>query len=189
MPILFTGRKADLTPALREFAAEKLGKLARFAGDDPDAHVILTREKHRHVAEVVAHSRIGTLTARADAGDIEDALRACLSRVLAQAKKHRALRAREPKRRAMKASPRARGARRGAGVMMEGDGAPPGDDDGTIVVPMGRVPVKPMSIEEAVLEMQASPESFLVFRDADTRRVAVLVRRADGRFGLIEPEA
>lgn len=183
MPILFTGRKTDLTPALREFAEEKLDKLARLLGDDPDAHVILTRERHRHLAEIVARSRAGTLTARADAADVTDALRGCLDRILAQAKKRRALVARERKRRAMKASPRevrSRGDR--------GSAAPP-DDDRPLVVSMGRVPVKPMSVEEAVLEMQGSPEAFLVFRDADSRQITVLFRRSDGRFGLIEPEA
>jgi putative sigma-54 modulation protein len=186
MPILFTGRRADLTPALREFAEEKLQKLARLLGDDPDAHVIVTREKHRHLAEIVARSRSGRLTARADAGDFRDALGACLDRLLAQARKRRARVAREPKRRAMQDSPRevAPRSRRGR----RGDGSP-ADDERPLVVPMGRVPVKPMSVEEAALEMQVSAEPFLVFRDADSQRIAVLFRRADGRFGLIQPEA
>jgi len=186
MPILFTGRKADLTPALREFAAEKLDKVARFLGGDPDAHVILSREKHRHQAEIVARSRAGTLTARADAGDVMDALRACLDRILAQARKRRARVAREPKRRAQRGSVREVGGRAGRAFRGEGVTA---DDERPLVVPMGRMSVKPMSVEEAVLEMQVSPEPFLVFRDADSQRIAVMFRRADGRFGLIQPEA
>ncbi len=53
---------------------------------------------------------------------------------------------------------------------------------------MGRVPVKPMSVEEALLLMQDSPHPFLVFRDADSQQVSVIFRRRDGHFGLIEPE-
>ena len=54
---------------------------------------------------------------------------------------------------------------------------------------MGRVPAKPMSVEEALLQVRASRESVLIFRNADSQQVAVLFRRADGRFGLIEEEA
>ena len=53
---------------------------------------------------------------------------------------------------------------------------------------MGRTPVKPMSVEEAVLLLQENSDPFLVFRDADSLRFCVLFRRGDGRFGLIEPE-
>ena len=52
-----------------------------------------------------------------------------------------------------------------------------------------RFAVKPMTIEEAALEVGASPEGVLVFRDASTERVSVLYKRKDGNLGLIEPEA
>jgi ribosome hibernation promoting factor len=49
--------------------------------------------------------------------------------------------------------------------------------------------VKPMTVDEAVLEVGGSDDGFLVFRDAATERVSVLYRRKDGNLGLIEPEA
>jgi putative sigma-54 modulation protein len=187
MPILFTGRKTDLTPGLKEFAEAKLAKLARLLGDEPDAHVVLKREKHRHLAEIVARSRVGTLTARGDAGDVRDALRVCLDRALAQARKQRARVARERKRRAMQGSPR-RAAGRPARTARWSP-ASQSDDDRPLVVPTQRIPVKPMSVEEAALMMQVSPDPFLVFHNAESQRIAVMFRRSDGRFGLIEPES
>ena len=49
--------------------------------------------------------------------------------------------------------------------------------------------MKPMTVEEAALEVGASADGFLVFRDASTERVSVLYQRKDGNLGLIEPEA
>jgi putative sigma-54 modulation protein len=188
MAISFTGRKADLTPALRELAEEKLGKIRRFLNEDPEAHVILAREKHRHLAEVVAHARAGTLTARATGGDFPEALGICCDRVLGQAKKLHARLARGRRGRGR------RGTRRAAAAVLPDDGdghaaVPPPEEEAPRIVPMGRVPVKPMTVEDALLELEDRRETLLVFRNADSQRIVVMYRRPDGRFGLIEPEA
>ena len=180
MTILFTGRKADLTSGLRDLAERKIEKLERLLHENPDAHVILTREKHRHRVEIVVHARLGTLTAKADGSEFEESLGLAIDRLLAQARKHHEKMARGRKRQAMRDS-----RRRGAGFSEAGVSP---TADGPIVVPMGRVPVKPMSVEEAILLLQENSDPFLVFRDADSQQVSVLFRREDGRFGLIEPE-
>jgi len=181
MTIVFTGRKADLTPDLKAFAERKLAKLERLLHENPDAHVILTREKHRHLAEIVVHARVGTLTAKADGAEFEESLGLAIDRLLAQARKHHEKIAQGRKRRAMRESPR-----RGAAPPELGA---PTAADGPIVVPMGRVPIKPMSVEEAIQLLQDNTDPFLVFRDADSQRFCLLVRRGDGRFGLIEAES
>ena len=166
MTIVFTGRKADLTPDLKAFAERKLAKLERLLHENPDAHVILTREKHRHLAEIVVHARVGTLTAKADGAEFEESLGLAIDRLLAQARKHHEKIAQGRKRRAMRESPR-----RGAAPPELGA---PTAADGPIVVPMGRVPIKPMSVEEAILLLQENADPFLVFRDADRDRKSVV---------------
>jgi putative sigma-54 modulation protein len=52
-----------------------------------------------------------------------------------------------------------------------------------------RFDVKPMEIDEAVMQMDLLGHSFYVFRNARTEEVNVLYRRWDGNYGLIEPEA
>src|SRR3989454_4673 len=99
MTIVFTGRKADLTPDLKAFAERKLAKLERLLHESPDAHVILTREKHRHLAEIVVHARVGTLTAKADGAEFEESLGVAIDRLLAQARKHHEKIARSEERR------------------------------------------------------------------------------------------
>jgi len=178
MPILFTGRKADLTPALKRFAESKLNKLDRFLGDEPDVHVILTVERHRRLAEIVARTPLATLTARADSPDFRESIDRCLDRIVAQAKRNHD-----------KQTRRRRG-RRESLRLPPGLPVTAGDqDERPSVVRMGRIPVKPMSLDEAVFEIQDSQDGFLVFRNADSQRISVLFRRDDGRFGLVEPEA
>jgi len=178
MPILFTGRKADLTPALKRFAESKLNKLDRFLGEEPDVHVILTVERHRRLAEIVARTPLATLTARADSPDFRESIDRCLDRIVAQAKRNHD-----------KHNQRRRG-RRESLRLPPGTTVTAGDqDERPSVVRMGRIPVKPMSLDEAVFEIQDSQDGFLVFRNADSQRISVLFRRDDGRFGLVEPEA
>lgn len=186
MAIAYTGRKADLTPALKAFTEKKLGKLERFLEDVQDAHVILTLEKHRHLSEVVVKSRTATLTAKAEAADFRDSIGLCADRLLAQAKKHRERLAKERKREGMRSSPRGAGAGEGASFVPN----PPADGaDGPAVVRLGSMPAKPMSLEEALLQVRASRDPVLIFRNAESQQVAVLFRRADGRFALVEEEA
>lgn len=182
MTIVFTGRKADLTAGLKAVAEKKLSKLERILHESPDVHVILTQEKHRHRVEILVRARVGKLTARGQAAVMREALGEAIERILAQGRKHHEKRSRGRKRRSMRES-----ARGGDLALAALDGAR-GEPDGPAIVPMGRVPVKPMSVEEALLLMQDSPHPFLVFRDADSQQVSVIFRRRDGHFGLIEPE-
>ena len=183
MTIVFTGRKADLTPTLKAFAEKKLSKLERILHESPDVHVVLTQEKHRHRVEILVRARVGALTARGQAGAMRVALGEAIDRILAQGRKHHEKMARGRKQR----SPRGESTQRSALAIAASGGAGP-EPDGPAIVPMGRVPVKPMSVEEALLLMQDSPHPFLVFRDADSQQVSVIFRRRDGHFGLIEPE-
>ena len=182
MIILFTGRKAHLTSTLKAFAESKLGKLEKLLGDMLDAHVILKSEKHRQVAEVVVKARSRTLTAKAEAGEFTDAVSACADRLLAQARKH-----------ADRMNSRRKGRGDKVAPWRRGDGAAPPPEslpaDGLPgVVRMGRTAVRPMSVREALLRAVDADRAVLVFRDVVSQQVAVLFRRADGQYGLVETE-
>jgi len=181
MTLLFTGRKADLTPGLKRFTEDKLARLERILHESPDAHVVLTREKHRHRAEIVVHARIGRLTARGEGAEFEESLGLAIDRLLAQARKQHSKLAKGRKHGANRDSVRR------SPVVAEI--ATPADSDGSTVVPMGRIPVKPMSVEEALLRFQELSDPFLVFRNPDTLRVCLLFRRRDNRYGLVETES
>jgi putative sigma-54 modulation protein len=184
MTILFTGRKAHLTPSLKEFTEDKLARLDRLLGDALDAHVILSQERHRQVAEVVVKVRHATFTAKAEAADARDSLGACIDRLVVQARKHRERARKERKRQGAKISSRrltARSPELAAPAAAGGNG--PG------VIRSGRVPAKPMSVDEAVIQARGSKVPYVVFRNAESQQLAVLFRRPDGRFELVETEA
>jgi putative sigma-54 modulation protein len=84
------------------------------------------------------------------------------------------------------AAPRPERARR---VFATGLAVPESDGDAVRIIRARRYAVKPMSVDEAALEVGAAQDAFLVFRNATTDSVNVLFRRPDGHLGLIEPEA
>ena len=62
-------------------------------------------------------------------------------------------------------------------------------DGGMRIIRARRYAVKPMSVDEAAMEVADGRDAFLVFRNSSTEEINVLFRRADGNLGLIEPEA
>jgi ribosome hibernation promoting factor len=181
MEIEFTGRKIEITPALKTFSEQKLKKLSRILDGIIEAHVILRVEKRRQSAEIIVHSPHATLTG----SETTDDLYKSIGQVLAKLEKQ-----------AMKLKGRyAWGKKHGKAVTVRGgrevgDDGPASAPDGVPrVIRSRRYAVKPMSVDEALMQAQGSKDAFLVFRDARSQRVSVLYRRPDGNFGLIEPEA
>ncbi len=175
MKIEFTGRQTEIPDELRRLAEHKLAKLGRLLPKVTHAHVILTADKHRQVAEVSLHSRQLDLAAVGVTTSPRLSVASAFDKLLRQAERQRS------KRHARKgaASPRR------PEPVLEAQGRSPGPR----VIRSRRRPVKPMTLDEAALEMDGSPDGVLVFRDAANERVKVLYRRQDGNLGLIEPES
>jgi len=114
------------------------------------------------------------LTAAEESGDQGVSLSAVMDKLTRQAQRH-----------VGKWRTRKRAGGERARVRPRGEEREPGPR----VIRSRRFPVKPMTLDEAALEVGSSAEGFLVFRDAATERVSVLYRRRDGNLGLIEPEA
>lgn len=180
MAIEFTGRQTEVSPEIRAFAEKKLKKLTKVLPGITNVHVILASDKHREIAEVSVHSRNLDLTAAEETSDIRMSLGTVIDKLTRQAQRHMG-KLRERKRRAP-----SRATALWSGVMsptaVAAEGIPR-------VIRSRRFVVKPMTVDEAVLEVGASDDGFLVFRDAATERVNVLYKRKDGNLGLIEPEA
>lgn len=180
MTIEFTGRKIEITPALKLHAEQKLKKLSRVLDGIIEAHVILTVEKRRHSAEIIVHSPHATLTGSETTDDLYTSIGQVLAKLEKQAIKLKS-RYSWGKQRGKTKSIR--------GGVEVGDEGPMALDGEPRVIRSRRYAVKPMSVEEALLQAQGSKDAFLVFRDASSQRVSVLYRRPDGNFGLIEPGA
>ena len=179
MQILVTFRHVEPTPALRTYAEEKLERVKKYLRRPIDAHVILSVSKERHEAEITLNADHVTMFAHETTHDLYAAIDLALDKL-----EHQAQRLHE-RRRHHKGGANARvpaGPEVTASVLLAERGGPPR------VVRTQRVPAKPLSLEEAVEQLRGSSDDFLVFTDAASERVAVLYRRRDGNFGLIEPE-
>jgi putative sigma-54 modulation protein len=179
MKIEFTGRQTEIPAELRRLTERKLEKLARALPGITRAHVILTADRHRQIAEISVHSRHLDLVARETTAELGTSIGVVVDKLTRQAQ-------RQVGRRRVRSRP---GAARGGGLSAgaSGDGRGP-ETRGVRVIRSRRPAGKPMTLDEAAAEMLVREESFLVFRDATSERVHVLYRRKDGNLGLIEPE-
>jgi putative sigma-54 modulation protein len=180
MKIEFTGRQTEISEEVRRLAERKLGKVAKVLPGMTRAHVILTADKHRQIAEVSAHSRNLDLTAVEESTNPRLSVSNAMDKLLRQAQRQ------QQKRRGRKG---ASTARRPAAPRASRPRSGEDEAEAPRVIRNRRRAVKPMTLDEATLEMEARAEGVLVFRDAKTERMRILYRREDGNLGLIEPEA
>jgi putative sigma-54 modulation protein len=199
MQVEYTGRQTEVTPRLRALAERRLRKLAKMLRTITRAHVILSSDKHRRIAEVSVHSPHLDLTAQEQTADMTASLGTVFDKLESQAQKQAG------KRKERKRHGPARGAasaRRGGAPWRDGpraaEAAAAPSSDQAPRVERGAAPrlirtrqaaLKPMTVQEAMREVEYSRDGLVVFRDAATERVNVLFKRKDGNLGLIEPEA
>ncbi|HXW04882.1 MAG TPA: ribosome-associated translation inhibitor RaiA [Vicinamibacterales bacterium] len=176
MRVDITGRHVEITPPLRQLIDRRLARLKRLLNDNAiSTQVILTLEKYRHRAEIVIHARGDhMMRGRGEGNAWPLSIRQATEKIEQQAQK---LKGKWGERK-----------RRGSGsrvvrpTQAEPAAGPPR------VLRARRYPVKPMSIDDAALQVETGPENFVVFRNAETDTVSILYRRKDGNLGLIEPD-
>ena len=177
MDFEYTGRHMDVTPAIRTHVEDHFRKIEHIFNDTTArAHVIIEVEKNRQIGEVLVHWRDHTLTARDTNADMYQALTRAIGKIEKQALKLK-----------KKIIDRKQGARPVSAVAPEPDGSLEASPRPARIIAALRYNVKPMTAEEAALQLSSETDQFLVFRDADTNRIGVLYKRNDGNFGLIEP--
>jgi putative sigma-54 modulation protein len=177
MNVDFTGRQMEIGNDLRQYTQGRLRKITRLLGDAYEMHVILTAEKHRRVAEVTLKFRDRTLVGVEESGDPRISLNGALDKLERQAVRLLE-RTRTRKRRPKPATT----------VVLNVLGLERIDHEERRTIEAERVPIKPMSIEEAIAALDQSRAGAVVFRNPETERVNVIYHRPDGNLGLIEPE-
>jgi ribosome hibernation promoting factor len=177
-----TFRHVEPTAALKTYAEDKLQRVRKYVRRPVDAHVILSVSKERHVAEITLQADHVRMFAAEETHDLYSAIDLALDKIEHQAQKLHAKRNRH------KGPTGARGGEPREVMTSVLDATSPEPGASREVIRAARVPAKPMSIEEAVEQLDASRDEFLVFTNASSQTLAVLYRRRDGHYGLIEPE-
>lgn len=177
MDVDFTGRQVNVTAGLRQFTHQRLRKLGRLLPGNPKLHVILTAEKRGRTAEITATFPDQTLVSIMEAGDNRSAIKGALDKLERQALR-RLQRRRTKKRRPKPTSKITLNVFRSSRV----------DHEERIAIESEHLPVKPMTVEEAIESLGAIKSGLVVFRNSDSERVNLVYRRPDGKLGLVEPE-
>jgi putative sigma-54 modulation protein len=171
MNINITCRQMRLTNAIRVYVEEKIGKADKYLGNILRAQVTLSVEKRTHQAEVIIHTAGHTFRALAQAGDLYAAVDLASDKLDHQLKKHKERRRdlhkadlpAEPYFESVPAQPQVR------------------------ISVIKQVAMKPVSADEAAMEMERMGFNFWMFQDLDSGQVSVIYRRQDESYGLLLP--
>lgn len=181
MNIEYVGHNYNIAEPVRDFTAQKLEKLEKFLQEPAEIRVTLEVEKHRQIAEVHVSHKLGVLQATEETGDMLDAINLAIDKVEKQARRSTG----KIKDRRRRGLDRTNGQAWPLDVI---ESASVKGGEQPRVIRSTNLQIKPMSIEEAALQLESGKTGFVVFRDATSDRVSVLYKRKDSNYGLIAPE-
>jgi putative sigma-54 modulation protein len=168
MEIQLTAKQLKITPALRDYVSQKMGKAQKYFDHIVWGQAFLFVEKRAHKAEMIVHAPGQTFRALATAADLYSAIDLASDKIDAQLKRHKE---RVKVRHKAKASE------------TMSDAVPPA----TTAFSVLRQIVEPTTPERAIEEMEAAGHQFLAYLDRDTDQVHVVFRRTDESFGIVQP--
>ncbi len=171
MHIDITFKNIDPSDALKDYAKKRLAKIGKFIDRPAEAHVILSVEKIRHKAEVTLNADGVIINAIEITEDMYSAIDIVMEKVERQVKKHKEkLQVRKPAAKnieeEIKAEPKKK-----LKIVKEKDYF-----------------VKPMSVEEAVMQLDVVEQDFIIFHNTDSKQINLVYRRKDGSLGVVEPQ-
>lgn len=169
MNIIINGRHMELTENLKHYAEEKIGKFKKYLGNITEAIVTLSVEKYRHKAEVLLKVNGSLIQAESSTDEMYASIDEVVEKLERQVKKYKEkiVSHRKNKDKAIEAS--------------TSEGISP------TIIKSKSFALKPMSVEEAAMQMNLLDKGFFIFTNASSGNINVLYKRDDGNLGLIEP--
>ena len=174
MKISVTFRNTEGEEWYKQYVEERLQKLKKYLDQPMEAHVVLSVEKFRNVTEINLLDNGLNVNAKEEAKEWQLSIDNAVEKIERQLKKHR------DKIRVHKTGG-AKGDNLAENALEETEDVSLGK-----IAETRRVILKPMSPEDAILELDSTKNRFLLFRDSSTESICVIYRRDDGRYGLIE---
>jgi putative sigma-54 modulation protein len=181
MRLQVKGKNVEVSEAIRTYAEEKLGRLDRQLADPTRVELELAVEKNpsiadNHVAEATVWTKGPVLRAKEASADMRASIDLLVDKLERQVSRYREKR-RDGHRRDNGRTPTAEANTHRLTT----------EEGGPVIVKTKQFALKPMSAEEAVLQLELVGHDFFVFRNADSDEINVVYRRRDGGYGLIEP--
>jgi putative sigma-54 modulation protein len=176
MKLNFTGKNMEVTEALKDVTEKKLGKLDKYFQDDAEGSITYSVERNRKIIEITINLPGTILRAEESSDDMYASIDRAVDVLEGQIRKYKTKLQR----------------RFNNGKTIRFENIVPLNDeleqDRPKVVRTKRFDMKPMNVEEAILQMELLRHNFFVFMNADSDDINVLYKRKDGNYGLIEPE-
>lgn len=178
MQVSVTFRHMEASDALRNYAVERTSRLTKYIDRPLDGQVTLSVEKFRQIAEVVISANGIRIAGQESHEDMYAAIDLVMDKIERQVKKY--------KDKITKHKPSQGKELRWRRDIYEQDSFE--TDSEPVVVQTENYFVKPMSVDEAAMQMDLTSQEFLVFNNASTHTINVIYRRKDGNYGLIVPQ-
>lgn len=180
MKFVFTDKKVTLPAAVHAYAEKKVGKLDRYFKSEGEASVTFSVEKDRNRAEVTVRSGSMILRASESTSDMRASIDACVTSIERQIRKNKAR---------LEKRLRTDAFERTVDAADMSDFAPEEEESEFKIVRTKHFPIKHMTQEEAILQMNLVGHTFFAFKNEDAGGAfSVVYKRNDGGYGLIEDD-
>lgn len=176
MNISIRGSKVTITDAMKEYAEEKLSKLNKYIenADEVSANVIVKIPNHLHKVEITIPLKSFILRVEEEQEDFYAAIDVLVDKLERQIRKNKT----------RLESKKIKEAKEFAFEYIEE--IP--EETNNKIVKRKKIEVKPMDEEEAILQMELLGHQFYLYKDSETGEPALVYKRKDGDYGIIEAE-
>ena len=175
MQIAVTFRHLEAEEGAKGYVKEKVQRLRKYIENPREVHVVLSAEKFRHIAEITIIGNGMTLNSQGRNTDLYAAIDQMVDKIERQIRERRE----KGRRKRVNAPP---------SPIVLSKGEEPFEEKGSSpLIQKRHIRAKPMSLEEAVVQLEISKRDFLVFLNADSEQLNVLCRSKDGGYEWIEP--
>ena len=174
MKIVYTARKVNLRDNFKERVEKKLKKLEKLFSEEAVVNVVVTLEKNRQTVEITIRDRGIVYRAESTMPEMNDALDRVMDILVRQIRKNKTRLEKRLKTGSIN-------------DIIAGIPEEDAQEDEYRVVRTKQVIVKPLTVEEAILEMNLINQDFFMFINAETNDVNVVYRRKNGDYGVLEP--
>jgi putative sigma-54 modulation protein len=179
MQVSVTFRNTEAEEWFKDYVNDSIKKIKKYIDKPIEAHVILTVEKFRNVAEVNLTAKGVNIIGKEEAKDMQLAFDAVMDKIERQVKKHREI---------VRDHKAASSLRKQEITIGEGEHTESLEEEEgkAMVVETRKMVIQPMSLDDAVMALESSKNRYFIYRDPSSESVSILYRRDDGNYTLIE---
>lgn len=172
MKLQIAAKKMQIPQAFTDYAEKKLTKLDRFFGDEAEAKLTMSTVKDDITIELTVKYESLIFRAEQRAADKNDALDACIDKIIRQIRKNKT-----------KVEKRLK-----SGAFEAQEAEEVEEQSQYKVIKRKSFRLRPMSVDEAILQMNMLDHNFFMFKNGDTGEVNVVYKRDDGNYAILEPD-